>query len=180
MKELEEKCHGTVEHFRKELSKMRTGRASTGMLESVQVDYYGGHVPLVQLGLINVPEPRLITIQVYDPQAVESVEKAIMLADLGFNPSREGALIRINVPPLTQDRRNELVKRLRRMGEDVKVALRGHRRDAVDAVKKSEKSKEISEDIGRRQQEDIQKVIDKHIAEIDVLVSAKEKELMEI
>jgi ribosome recycling factor len=177
---LEESCKKTIEHFKKELGRLRTGRANGSMLEGLTVEYYGSQVPLIQLGMINTPEPRLITIQVYDGGAVEAVEKAIHLADIGLNPAREGNLIRLPVPALTEERRKELIKKLHKMGEENKVVLRNHRREAIDALKKQEKDKEISSDDVRRGQEQIQKIVDKGIADIDAVMSGKEKEMLEI
>lgn len=178
-KELEAQCKATVEHFRKELHKTRTGRAQSGLLDTIHVDYYGSSVPLIQLGLINTPEPRVITVQVYDAAAVEAVDKAIRQANIGLNPQREGALLRMMIPALTEERRKEIVKGLHKMAEESRVGIRSHRRESIDGLKKREKAKEISEDDVRRQQDEIQKVTDKFIAEIDVLLTAKEKELVD-
>jgi ribosome recycling factor len=178
--DFDSKCKGTLEHFKRELGKVRTGRASTSVLENIQVDYYGSHVSLLQLALVNSPEPRLMTVQVYDPQAVDAVEKAILSSDLGFNPSRDGSLLRIMVPPLTQERRKELGKKIHKMGEEVKITLRGLRREAVDLVKKREKAKEIGQDDVHKASDEIQKITDKHTSEVDVVVNAKEKEIMEV
>lgn len=178
--DFEQKCKGGVEHFKQDASKLRTGRASASMLDVVHVDYYGTSTPLKALAMVNAPEPRLIVVQVYDGSAVESVEKAIKHADLGFNPSREGNLIRIPVPALTEDRRKDLIKKLHKMGEDAKVVIRNHRRDAIDNLKKQQKNGDISEDESRKGQETIQKLTDKYIAEIDQQAAAKEKEMMEV
>lgn len=178
--ELKNSCTKTIEHFKKDLARVRSGRASTGLLEGIQVDYYGAQTPLVQLGLLNVPEPRQVTIQVYDQGAVEAVEKAIIQSDLGLNPSRDGNLIRINIPALTEDRRKELVKKLHKLAEDTRISLRNHRREAIDLLKKKQKDKEISEDDLHRGQDEIQKITDEHTAEVDVLLQAKEKEVMEV
>lgn len=178
--ELEGKCRKTIEHFKRELSRLRTGRASTSLFEGIMVDYYGSAVPLQQLGLVNAPEPRLITIQVYDPAAVEGVEKAILQSDLGLNPSRDGSLLRINIPHLTEERRKELVKKIHRMGEENKVAIRNHRHETIDQLKKKEKVKEISQDEMHRGQEEIQKITDRFGKEVDVIIAAKEKEMMEV
>ncbi|RIL07705.1 MAG: ribosome recycling factor [Proteobacteria bacterium] len=178
--DLDAKCKKTVEHFKKELGRVRTGRASSSLLEGIQVDYYGSQVPLQQLGLINTPEPRLITIQVYDGGAVESIEKAILQSDLGLNPSRDGNLIRIAIPALTEERRKEFIKKLHKVTEDNKVGIRNHRRDVLDALKEAQKAKKVSEDEGRREQEDIQRVHDKYIKEIDLALAQKEKEMMEV
>jgi len=175
-----EECEKALAHLKLEVSRLRTGRASTTLLEGIKVDYYGSQVPLIQMGMINAPEPRLITVQVYDGSAVESVEKAIQAADLGLNPSRDGSLLRIVIPSLTEDRRKEMIKKLHKLGEDGKVSLRNHRRDEIDNLKKKEKSKEISADDNRRGQEEIQKIIDKYSADIDHLLQAKEKEMMEV
>jgi ribosome recycling factor len=177
---LRDACEKTIGHFKKELGKMRTGRASTGMLEGISVDYYGSQVPLLQVGLINAPEARLITVQVYDTSAVEAVEKAIRNSDLGLNPSRDGSLIRISIPALTEQRRKDLIKSLSKMGEDTKIAVRNHRRDALDALKKEQKEGGVSEDEVRKGQEVIQKITDGFVARVDEVVLAKEKELMEV
>ena len=178
--ELETKCKKTIEHLKHDLSRMRTGRASTALFEGIVVDYYGSQVPLQQLALLNAPEPRLVTIQAYDPGAVPSIEKAILASDLGLTPARDGNLIRINIPALTEERRKELIKKLHKMGEDTRVALRNNRRDAIEALKKREKAKEISEDDLRRGQEEIQKVADHYSKDVDSVLAAKEKEMMEV
>lgn len=179
-KELKTKSDATIEHFRKELGRMRTGRASTGLLEGLTVDYYGSQVPLMQLGLISTPEARLVTVQVYDSGAVESVDKAIRQSDLGLNPSIEGNLLRINIPALTEERRKDLVKSLHKLAEESKIALRNHRRDMIDILKKQEKAKEISNDDLHRGQDDIQKITDQYIKDIEELLEQKEKEMMEV
>lgn len=177
---LEDSSKKTIEHFKKELGRMRTGRANGSVLEGIIVDYYGSQVPLIQLGMINTPEPRLITVQVYDGGAVEAIERAIMQADLGLTPSRDGTLIRMQIPALTEERRKDLIKKLHKTGEENKVVLRTHRRDSLDTLKKQEKDKEISSDDLRRSSEQVQKIIDKYIADIDTLMAAKEKEMMEV
>lgn len=175
-----QQCIKTLEHFKKDLSRMRSGRASTSLLDGLTVEYYGSYVPLQQIGLVAAPEPRLLTIQVYDGSAVESVEKAIQQADLGLNPSRDGNLIRVAIPALNEERRKDLIKKTSKMAEETKIALRNHRRDEVEGVKKQLKDKDISEDDSRKLQEEIQKIVDKYVAEVDVAVVAKEKELMEV
>ncbi len=177
---VEEQCKKTVEHFKKEVQRLRTGRASTSLLDGLTVDYYGTQTPLQSLGLLNAPEPRLLTIQVYDGGAVDSIEKAIRQADLGLNPSRDGSMIRIAIPSLTEDRRKELVKKLHKMSEDEKISIRNHRREGIDLLKKQEKDKVIAADDLRRGQEEIQKITDRYIAEIDKAAAAKEKEVMEV
>ena len=159
---------------------MRSGRASTALLEGLHVDYYGTSVPLMQLGMVNAPEPRLLTVQIYDRGAVDAVEKAIQSSELGLNPSRDGNLLRIVIPSLTEERRKDLIKKLHKMGEEAKVAIRNHRRDQIDFLKKQEKDKAISEDDLRKASEDVQKVTDKYTSEIDHVLAAKEKEMMEV
>lgn len=178
--DLEARCKKTAEHFKTDLGRLRGGRATTSLLEGITVDYYGSRVPLIQLGMISAPEPRLLTIQVYDRGAVESVEKSIQQSELGLNPSRDGTLIRIAIPALTEERRKELIKKLSKMAEEAKVTVRNHRRESMDFLKKQEKDKAISADDLRRGSEDIQKITDKATAEIDVLLQAKEKEMMEL
>jgi ribosome recycling factor len=178
--ELDTKCKKTVEHFKKELVKFRTGRASAGLLDGIHVDYYGSMVPLISLGMVNAPEPRMITIQVYDGSACEAIEKAVRQADLGLNPSRDGSLIRISIPALNEERRKELIKKLGKMAEEERVVIRNHRREILDDLKKREKAKEFSTDDLKRATEEIQKVTDKFIKEIDGAVASKEKELLEV
>lgn len=173
-------CAKALDHFKKELGRLRSGRATPQLLETVQVDYYGSRCSLQQLGMIAAPEPRMLTIQVYDASAVEAIEKAIHQSELGLNPSREGSLIRIVIPALNEERRKDLIKKVGKMAEETKVSLRNLRRDEVEAVKKSLKSKEISEDDSRRSQDEIQKILDRVIADVDVAAGAKEKELLEV
>lgn len=173
-------CAKALDHYKKELSKLRTGRAAPSLLEGLQVEYYGSFVPLQQLGMIAAPEPRMLTIQVYDAGAISAIEKAIQQADLGLNPSRDGSMVRIVIPPLNEERRKDLIKKVNKMGEETKVALRNLRRDEVENVKKQVKAKEISEDDSRRSQEEIQKILDKVIVDVDAASAAKEKELMEV
>jgi ribosome recycling factor len=175
-----DKCKKSVDHFKEDLGKVRSGRANASVLNDLQVEYYGSHVPLQQLGMINTPEARLITVQIYDAGALDAVEKAIRSADLGFNPAREGSLLRIVVPALTEERRKEIVKSLSRMAEDAKVVLRNLRRDELDVLKKKEKNKEISADDLKRAQEAVQKVVDAFVVDIDKLLQAKEKEVMAV
>lgn len=173
-------CLKGLEHFKKELSRLRSGRAAPSLLEGLQVEYYGSNVPLQQLGLVNAPEPRMLTIQVYDQGALESIEKAIQQSDLGLNPSRDGSMIRVVIPSLNEERRKDLIKKVSKMAEETRVALRNLRRDEIEGVKKKTKNKEMSEDDGRKAQEEIQKILDKHIADVDAAAAGKEKELMEV
>jgi ribosome recycling factor len=178
--ELPGKCEGVIEHFKKEASKLRTGRVHAGVLDSINVEYYGSMVPLKQLAVINSPEPRQLTVQAYDSSAVVAIEKAIMSCEMGLNPSRDGNLLRVWIPPLTEERRKESVKSLHRLGEDTKVTIRGLRRDIIDSLKGMQKDKEISDDEFHRRQEKVQKTIDEFVKKIDVLIISKEKELMEV
>lgn len=169
-----------IESLKKDFTKVRTGRASVSLLDDVRVDYYGTPTPLSQLGTLAIPEPRLITIQPWEKKLLPEIEKAIFKADLGLTPSSDGQLIRMAIPPLTEDRRKEMVKMLKRMVEDTKVAVRNVRRDANDAIKKLAKDKEISEDDAKRVEKEIQDLTDKFVAKADEVVAVKEKEVMEI
>lgn len=169
-----------LEAFKRDLSKVRTGRASIALLDSVQVDYYGTLTPLNQVGSLAVPEPRLITIQPWEKNLIGEIERAILKADLGLNPTSDGQLIRLVFPPLTEERRKEMVKQVKRMGEDAKVVVRSARREANDALKKLEKGKEISEDELKRGEKEIQEITDDYVARVDQVIAEKEKDLMEI
>ena len=169
-----------LESFKRDLSKVRTGRASLSLLDDIRVDYYGTPTPLSQVGTLAVPEPRLITIQPWEKKLVSEIEKAILKSDLGLNPSSDGQVIRLNFPPLTEERRKEMVKQVKRMGEDAKIAIRNARREANDALKKLEKDKAITEDEHKRAEKDIQDVTDDYIARVDQVIADKEKDLMEI
>lgn len=178
--ENKEACEKTVDAFKRDMKKMRTGRANASVLEGVTVDYYGSKTSLGHLGQISSPEPRILTVQVYDQSAVESVEKAILSADLGFNPSREGSTLRINVPPLTEETRREIVKRLHKQAEDIRVSIRNHRRDSNDSIKKLEKGGEITKDDAKRALDQIQKHTDESIKQVDEHLVVKEAECMEV
>jgi len=169
-----------LEAFKRELSKVRTGRASISLLDDIKIDYYGTPTPLNQVGALAVPEPRLITIQPWEKNLIGEIEKAILKSDLGLNPSSDGQLIRLSFPPLTEERRKEMVKQVKRMAEDAKVAVRNSRRDANDTLKKLEKDKAISEDELKRGEKDVQDVTDDYVARIDQVLADKEKDLMEI
>lgn len=175
--EFEQKCKKAIEHLKDQLKKLRTGRASPALLENIHVDYYGSSVPLIQLGLINSPEPRMLTVQVFDAGAVDAVDKAIRTSELSLSPQREGNLLRVSIPALNEERRKEMTKKLGKMGEETKVSIRNLRREAIDAVKKQ---KEVSEDAIRKTEAEIQKITDKYVAEVDVATAAKEKEIMEV
>jgi ribosome recycling factor len=169
-----------LESFKRDLSKVRTGRASLSLLDDVRVDYYGTPTPLNQVGALAVPEPRLITIQPWEKNLVGEIEKAILKADLGLNPSSDGQLIRLAFPPLTEERRKEMVKQVKRMGEDARVSVRSARREANDALKKLEKDKEITEDDLKRGEKEIQEITDDYVTRVDQVIVEKEKDLMEI
>ncbi|MCK9241420.1 ribosome recycling factor [Desulfocurvus sp.] len=171
------KALAALEH---DFAKLRTGRATPSLVEDISVDYYGTPTPLKQIASISVPESRSLTIQPWDRGAFPAIEKAIMKSDLGLTPVNDGKIIRINIPPLTEERRKDLVKVAKKFTEDCRVAMRNIRRDANDQLKKLQKDKEITEDDLRTGQADIQKITDDHIAEADKTLDAKEKEVMEI
>jgi len=178
-KNAEERMEKAVAALKRELAAIRAGRASASLLDRIQVEYYGVMTPLNQLAGITVPDARTIQVQPWDQSALADIEKAIMKSDLGLTPTNDGHVIRITVPMLTEERRAELVKLARKFGEEARVAIRNVRRDANDECKKLEKS-EISEDESRRAQDDIQKLTDRYIAEVDKLIAAKEKDIMEV
>jgi len=170
----------SIEAFRKELGKVRTGRASFALLDGVKVDYYGTPTPLQQVGTLSVPESRLITVTPWDTKMIGPIEKAIQGSGLGLNPSSDGKTVRIPIPPLTEERRKELAKVVRKMGEDARVAVRNVRREAIEKLKDREKKKEISEDVVKRGQERIQKETDAHVKRIDDILKSKEQEILEV
>jgi len=170
----------TIEALRKEYQKVRTGRASTSLLDEIRVDYYGTLTPLNQLATLAVPEPRTITLQPWEAKIIPAMEKAILNANLGLTPSNDGRVIRLNLPPLTEERRKDIVKQLRKMAEDAKVAVRNIRRDSNDELKKLEKDKKITEDELKRAEKEVQDVTNSHVAKIDEVLVHKEKEVMEV
>jgi ribosome recycling factor len=170
----------TVESVRMELVRIRTGKATTSLLDGIKVDYYGTPTPLNQLGTVSTPDIHTIAIQLWDKSAVQSVEKAIMNANLGLNPMTEGQLVRIPIPPLNEERRKELVKLIKKFAEEGKIAIRNVRRDAIEHLKKAEKDEHVSEDDRKHAEIEVQKLTDKHIKDIDALVQQKEKEIMEV
>jgi ribosome recycling factor len=176
----EQKMQKSVEALKTDLSKIRTGRAHTGLLDHVMVEYYGSMVPVNQVANVSLGDARTINVQPYEKPLIAKVEKAIRDADLGLNPATNGDMIRVPMPMLTEERRRDLTKVVRAEGENAKVAIRNIRRDANDALKKLLKDKEISEDDERRSQDEIQKITDKHIAEIDKLLQVKEADLMAV
>ncbi|HEY8495481.1 MAG TPA: ribosome recycling factor [Limnochordales bacterium] len=180
LREAEEKMKQAVQAARRDLAAIRTGRANPSLLDRVEVDYYGTLLPINQLASISVPEPRLLVIQPWDKNAVKMIEKAILKSDLGLTPTSDGNVVRIQVPPLTEERRKELARIARKEAEDKRVAVRNVRRDVNDAIKKLEKDGQLSEDECRRAQSQVQELTDRYIREIDDLLAAKEKEILEV
>lgn len=174
------KMQKSVDNLSRELANISAGRANSNLLNGVNVDYYGAPTPVQQLASINVPEARLLVIAPYDKSSVGNIEKAINAANLGVNPSSDGEVIRIVIPALTEDRRKELVKEVKKIGEDAKVAVRNVRRDSNDVLKKQEKNGDITEDDLRSQTDDVQKLTDNSIKEIDKLLEEKEKDIMSV
>jgi ribosome recycling factor len=180
VKDTSARMERSIEAFRKELGKVRTGRASFSLLDGVKVDYYGTPTPLQQVGTLSVPESRLITVTPWDTKMIGPIEKAIQGSGLGLNPSSDGKMVRIPIPPLTEERRRELAKVVRKMGEDARVAVRNVRREAIEKLKDREKKKEVSEDVVKRGQERIQKETDAHVKKIDEILKSKEQEILEV
>ena len=180
VKDTSARMERSIEAFRKELGKVRTGRASFALLDGVKVDYYGTSTPLQQVGTLSVPESRLITVTPWDTKMIGPIEKAIQGSGLGLNPSSDGKTVRIPIPPLTEERRRELAKVVRKMAEDARVAVRNVRREAIEKLKDREKKKEISEDVVKRGQERIQKETDAHVKKIDEILKSKEQEILEV
>ncbi len=178
-KEAKEAMDKAIVALQRDFNRVRTGRASLSILDGVRADYYGVPTPLNQMASLSIPEPRLILIQPWDPKTCETIEKALLKSDLGLTPMNDGKVVRISIPPLTEERRKELVKVVRKMGEETKVAVRNARRDANEMLKEFKKEGEISEDDSFRGQEQIQKITDEYVAKVDELIEAKEKEIME-
>ncbi len=177
---LKTRMEKAVSDLQHEMGSIRTGRASLSILDHIRVDYYGTPTPLNQIANLHVPEPSLITIQPYDVSQIGPIEKSIRASDLGLNPANDGKLIRLPIPPLTEERRKELVKRLHHVAEDHRVAVRNIRRDGNEAVKKLLKDKKISEDEGKRAHDEIQKMTDGHMQKLEGAAKIKEKEILEI
>ena len=178
--ELKRRMHGAITVLKQELGGLRTGRASASLVDHVQVDAYGSHMPLNQLATVSVPEPRLISVQVWDRSMVHPVEKGILASNLGLTPSTEGQVIRLRIPELNEERRKELVKVAHKYAEAAKVAIRHVRRDGLDVLKKLEKDHKISKDDHEREADLVQKATDQQIAEVDQALAAKEKEIMTV
>lgn len=179
-KKIAEKMTGAIEALKKEFSAIRTGRASLALLDGIQVDYYGVATPLTQVATLGVPESRLITIQPWDSKIIGEIERAILKSGLGLNPINDGKIIRLNIPPLTEERRKQLAKLAKKTAEETRVVIRNIRREGNEEVKRLEKEKHISEDDTRKTQEEIQKLTDSYIKKIDEILSHKEAEIMEI
>jgi ribosome recycling factor len=180
LEDLKRRMHGATNVLKQEFGGLRTGRASASLVEPVQVEAYGSHMPLNQLATVSVPEPRMLSVQVWDKSMVHAVEKAISAANLGLTPATEGQVIRLRIPELTQDRRKELVKVAHKYAEAAKVAVRHVRRDGMDILKKMEKDDHLSKDDHERMSEQVQKATDQCIHEIDQMLAAKEKEILTV
>jgi ribosome recycling factor len=178
--ELQKRMEGALKTLHHEFAGLRTGRASANLLDMIQVEAYGSMMPMNQVGTVNVPEPRMITVQVWDKSMVKAVEKAITQANLGLNPASDGQMIRVPIPALSEERRKELSKIASKYAEGAKVAIRNVRRDGMDALKQQEKDKKISEDEHRKQSEQIQKMTDEFVKKIDEALAAKEKDIMSV
>jgi ribosome recycling factor len=177
--DIQRRMHGAVEALKHDLGGLRTGRASTSLLEPVTVEVYGAHMPLNQVATISAPEPRMLSVQVWDRSNVSSVEKAIRSSGLGLNPISEGQTLRLPIPDLTEERRKELAKLASQYAEKARIAVRNVRRDGMDVLKQDEKKHEISEDERKRLETEVQKLTDDTIKEIDAAVAAKEKEILQ-
>ena len=178
--EIEEKMNKRIEGFAGELKTIRAGRANATVLDKVAIDYYGTMTPVAQVGSISSPEPRMLVIQPWDVSVLKEIEKAILKSDIGISPQNDGKVIRLNFPPLTEERRKELVKTVKKYSEEAKVQIRNARRDAMDDFKDKKKKSEITEDDFKGIEKDIQNLTDKFIKEIDEITEAKEKEILEV
>jgi ribosome recycling factor len=176
----EDKMKKALEVLRKEYGSLRAGRATPSLLDKVMVDYYGSPTPVNQVANVSVPEPRMIVIQPWEKTMLNAIDKAIQKSDLGLMPNSDGVVIRLSIPQLTQERRTEIVKVIHKKAEDCRVAIRNLRRDANESIKKVEKDKTVSEDEAKKAQDDIQKLTDKYIKEVDQIMVVKEKEIMEV
>ena len=180
MNELEERMKKTVSVFEENLSEIRAGRANPAILNKISVEYYGVTTPINQVAGISVPEARMIVIQPWDASILKEIEKAILASDIGLNPNNDGKVIRLNFPELTEERRKDLVKEIRKIAEEAKVAVRSIRRDGMEDVKAKQKNSEITEDEKVSKEDEIQKLTDKYVAEIDKILANKEKEILNV
>ena len=178
--EAERKMGQSIEAMRRDISTLRTGRATPALIEDLMVDYYGSPTPLKQIASISAPDARAIMVQPWDRQSLRDIERSLTQSEMGFNPSNDGNVITVPIPPLTQERRREMVRLLKRKAEDSKVAVRNVRREGVDSLRKMERDKSISQDENRRSQDSLQKTTDTHIKAIDEVAATKEAEIMEV
>lgn len=176
----DEKMHKTISVLKNELATMKAGRANPTMLDRIEVEYYGGMVPVNQVANVSAPEPRIILIQPWEKSSLKAIEKAILKSDLGINPSNDGAVIRLIVPELTEETRRNLVKNVKKVGEEAKVAVRSIRKDANDKIKSLKKDSQVSEDDIKKGEDEVQKKTDNCVKEIDKIIEAKEKEIMSV
>lgn len=179
-KKASDKMNSAVDALKKDLASIRTGRASLALLDGITMDYYGAQTPITQLATLGIPDPKQITIQPWEQKIIPDIEKAILKSNLGLTPTNDGKIIRLTIPPLTEERRKELVKTAKKRAEDAKIAVRNIRRDINEEIKKAEKEKQLSEDDVKRLHEEIQKVTDSYINKIDEVIHHKEKEIMEV
>jgi ribosome recycling factor len=180
MKDMKQNMEKAIESFRYDLSKIRTGRASLVLLDGIKVDYYGTTAPLSQVATLSVPDARLIVIQPWEAKMIVEIERAIQKSDLGLTPMNDGKIIRLNLPPLTEERRRELARMIKKMTEDIRVSVRNARRESLEFIKELEKDHEITEDDLHKAQKMIQEVTDEHIGKVDQIMEKKEKEVMEV
>ncbi len=176
----DEKMEKSISVLKEELQSIRAGRANPALLDRIEVNYYGSPTPLKQIASVSAPEARLLVIQPYDASAISDIEKAIMQSDLGINPSNDGKLIRLAIPMLTEERRKQLQKIVKKMGEEIKVAIRNERREANDKLKKMQKNNELTEDDLKRAEDKVQKMTDSHVKQVDEMIAKKEAEILEV
>lgn len=180
LQQLRDDLEATIAAFRKDLGRTRTGRAAPSLLEGIVVDYYGARTPLIQIAGVSAPEPRMIVVQPYDKGALGAIEKSLLQSDLGLTPMNDGRIIRVPIPELTEERRRDLVKHVRKLAEEYRVSVRSHRRDAIDIIKELEKEHSITEDDLHRGQDRIQRITDDHVKQVDEILARKEAEIMEV
>jgi ribosome recycling factor len=180
LRDLEQEMEKTAATFRKDLARVRTGRASSALLDGILVDYYGASTPLNRLASVTTPGPRLLVVQPFDLSVIAQIEKVIRTSDLGLNPSNDGKVIRVPIPELTQERRKDLVKRVRKLAEEFRVSIRNHRRDCLEMIKEMENEKEITEDDHKKAVEKIQKITTSYIEKIEKILHAKEEEILQV
>jgi ribosome recycling factor len=180
LKELEKRMKVSLEHFRKDLSKLRTGRASISLFEDIKVEYYGTLTPINQVATLSIPDPTLLSVQPWDPSLLETIDKAIRSADLGLNPINDGKILKVPIPPLDEERRQEMARRIKKMLEEEKTALRNMRRESKDQIEQLEKDKKITEDDKFNGLEQLQKIMDEYTKKTEEMAAAKEKEILEL